>query len=357
MKKIPILLIICISSVLLNSCKKDEPEPIPIDSFSSRQLLLSDVATNVLSATYKDFSEKSIALRNNLEALIFLKSDENLNVCKTDWKAVKSAWSQTEAFIFGPVITDNVVIRLNSWPLNKNGVDSILALSNSLSEVYINGVNGNLKGLQAIEYLLFGANGNKVASALTERELLYLNALVNNLQTISGKLALDWKTDSSVGFFKPFVYAGDGSGVYSSQLTVFELLATAQIDLLDKIGGNIVTNSFNLTNQNLEAIPYSANSIKTFKDNIQGIKNVYIGSYLSDGKGLENFVTVHNSTLNGKIKQQLDEALAALVAITVPFGTAITTQTAQVQAAIAKTNTLKVTLKDEMLPLIKSKIN
>jgi hypothetical protein len=37
---------------------------------------------------------------------------------------------------------------------------------------------GNLKGLQAIEYILFGADGNKLASALTQRELLFLNALV-----------------------------------------------------------------------------------------------------------------------------------------------------------------------------------
>lgn len=350
-------MVISITSVVLNACKKDDPEPIPVDSFSSRQLLLSDIATNVISATYRDLSEKSISLGNNTDALIFSTSEENLNFCKADWKAVKFAWAQTEAFSFGPAATEFVSIRMNTFPLYKNGVDSILALSNSLGEVYINNINGNLKGIQAIEYLLFGADGNKVASAITPRELLYLNAVVNNLQTITAKLALDWKTDSSVGYFKPFVYAGDGSGIYSSQIAVFELLSNSMIGLADRIGGNLPNEQFNLTNQNLEVIPYSASSVKIFKENIQGIKNIYIGSFTSDGKGLEDFINIYNTALNTKIKQQLDEALAALAAITDPFGTAITTQSAQIQTAVTKVNALKSSLKDEMLPLIKSKIS
>jgi len=357
MKNFSTFLVICIASVVLNACKKDEPPPIPVDSFSSRQLLLSDVATNVISSTYRDLSDKSIALRNNIEALIFSATEENLNTCKTDWRALKSVWAQSEGFLFGPVVTENAAYRMNTWPLNRNGIDSIVATTVTLSEVYVNAINGNLKGLQAIEYLLFGANGNKSATELTERELLFLNALIINIQSITAKLALDWKTDSSVGFFKPFVYAGDGSGIFSSQIDVFELLSDSLIGLTNRIGGNQADWQFSLTNQNLEVIPYSASSIRIFKDNIQGIKNIYIGSYLTDGKGLEDFIIIHNTTLNTKIKQQLDEALAAFAAITDPFGIAITTQATQIQTAITKVNALKSSLKDEMLPLIKSKIN
>jgi putative iron-regulated protein len=357
MKNIRTFLVISITSVVLNACKKDEPAPIPVDSFSSRQLLLSDIATNVISATYRDLNDKSITLGSNIDELIFSATDENLNICKADWKVLKSVWAQTEGFAFGPVVTENAVSRMNAWPLNKNGIDSILATSVSLTISYVNSISGDLKGLQAIEYMLFGANGNKVASELTQRELSFLSALIINIQSISAKLALEWKTDSSVGYFKPFVYAGDGSGIYSSQITVFELLANSMIGLADRIGGNVAIEQFNLTNQNLEEIPYSANSIKIFKDNIQGIKNIYIGSYLTDGKGLEDFIVIHNTALNTKIKQQLDEALAALAAITDPFGIAITTQATQIQTAVSKVNLLKSSLKDEMLPLIKSKIS
>lgn len=357
MKNFRTFLIISITTVVLNACKKDEPEPIPVDSFSSRQLLLSDIATNVISATYRDLNDKSIALGSNIDELIFSTSDENLNICKSDFKSLKSVWAQTESFAFGPAITESAAVRMNSWPLDKNGIDSILATSVALSISYVNNINGRFKGLQAIEYVLFGANGNKVASEITPRELLFLNALIINIQSISAKLALEWKSDSSVGYFKPFVYAGDGSGVFSSQDTAYKLLANSMISLSDRIGGNVASEPFNLTNQNLEEIPYSASSIKIFKDNIQGIKNIYIGSYFSDGKGLEDFVIIHNTTLNTKIKQQLDETLTALSAITDPFGIAITTQATQIQTAVTKINALKSSLKDEMLPLIKSKIS
>ena len=71
MKNFRTFLIISITTVVLNACKKDEPEPIPVDSFSSRQLLLSDIATNVISATYRDLNDKSIALGSNIDELIF----------------------------------------------------------------------------------------------------------------------------------------------------------------------------------------------------------------------------------------------------------------------------------------------
>jgi putative iron-regulated protein len=357
MKNLSTFILAISAAFSFNSCKKEDPQPIPVDSFSSRQLILSDIATNVISATYKDVSEKGIALKSNIDALVFSASDENLNACRTDWKALKSAWSQTEAFAYGPVITDEISAKINTWPLNKTGVDSILASSVVFSDSYLDGLPGNLKGLQAIEYILFGADGNKLASALTQRELLFLNALVFKNQILINALATNWKTDSSVGYFKPFVYAGDGSGIYSSQIIVYELIADTLINVLNRIVGNETTVPFNLTNQTLEAIPYSTNTIKTFRDNIQGIKNIYIGSYLIDGKGLEEFVNIYNTTLNAKIKQQLDEALAALSAITDPFGVAITTQAPQIQTAITKINALKISLKDEMLPLFKSKIN
>ena len=82
MKKISFPLILSLLTVLSNSCKKDDPKPIPVDSFASRQLLLSDIATNVISATYRNSSDKSIALGTNIESLIFSTTDENLNVCK-----------------------------------------------------------------------------------------------------------------------------------------------------------------------------------------------------------------------------------------------------------------------------------
>lgn len=344
-------------SVLINACKKDNSGPVPVDTASSRQLILSDIATNVISATYKDFNEKSIAFKNDIEALVFSPDQINLNTCKEDWKALKSSWEQSKSFLFGPAYTDDVDNRLNTWPINYSSIDALIISTTDFTGTYVNTASGQIKGLQAIEYLLFGANGNKVASDLTNRELQYLNQLISNIKSIADKLATDWKTDSSVGYFKPFVYAGDGSSVYETQLSAYEKLVNSMVDIMNKIAGNDTTALFNLTNQNLEVTPCSATSLKHFKDNVQSVKNVYTGTYLTDAKGIEEFVSVNNTDLNGKIKQQLDESLASLSAITVPFGEAITTQAAQIQTAITKINVLRTTLKDELLPLIKTKIN
>jgi len=55
--------------------------------------------------------------------------------------------------------------------------------------------------------------------------------------------------------------------------------------------------------------------------------------------------------------QKIDAAITALGNITVPFGTAITTQTVQVQNAMTAINDLQSTLEDKLLPFVQQHSN
>jgi uncharacterized iron-regulated protein len=114
---------------------------------------------------------------------------------------------------------------------------------------------------------------------------------------------------------------------------------------------------FQAQDPSLEESPFAKSSIADFTNNIRGIENVYLGRYgNSDGIGLEDFVRQNNLQLDGQIKQQIAAAIAALNAITVPFGEAITAQPVQVQQAMDAINTLAATLNDGLLPLVQQHV-
>ncbi|MGL5889470.1 MAG: hypothetical protein ACRC3B_06275, partial [Bacteroidia bacterium] len=64
-----------------------------------------------------------------------------------------------------------------------------------------------------------------------------------------------------------------------------------------------------------------------------------------------------NLSLDGRVKQAIDNAQASLNAITIPFGQAIIQQPVQVQNAINAINDLKAVLENDLLPYVQLQTN
>jgi putative iron-regulated protein len=72
----------------------------------------------------------------------------------------------TEAWLFGPVEQNNIDPRIDTWPVDFNALDAILANNDELTDTYIDGLEDALKGFHPIEYVLWGKNGNKKAAQI-----------------------------------------------------------------------------------------------------------------------------------------------------------------------------------------------
>ena len=79
---------------------------------------------------------------------------------------------------------------------------------------------------------------------------------------------------------------------------------------------------------------------------------MYQGRFTGDGKGIEDLVRTYNLSLDNELKTKHAAAVAALQAITVPFGQAITSQQNQVVNAMAKINDLAATLTTKLKPFV-----
>jgi putative iron-regulated protein len=331
----------------LVSCSDDNENTSSVDATLNTSII-SDFSTNIAVAVYTDLQSKTATLYNQIVALETSgATDTELNAARETWKQARLAWEQSEAFLFGPVSTKNIDPRIDTWPVNFTDLDAELQSGNTFTEDYIDNLEDALKGFHPIEYLLFGAEGNKTAAALTARDIEYLKALALNLKTLTGQLTEEWDNADSQSYYYEFVEAGKGSSVYGSQRAAFEELVNSMAGICGEVANDKISEPFLQQNPDLEESPFAKSSLPDFTNNIKGVQNVYLGKYTSDGKGLEDLVKKYNLQLDSDIKLNLSKAIAAL-----DFGQAIITQPIQVQNAIDAIGELQAVLEDQLLPFV-----
>ena len=358
MKNLNLFLVALTALITISSCKKDPDPQIPTTPSSDmKSEVLVALSTNVVQATYNDLSAKTTQLYNAILELDSTTTDGNLTNCKQYWRESRAAWEQSEAFLFGPVESGSYDPHMDTWPVNYTDMDSLLSSSAVFTDPYINSLQDALRGFHPIEYLLFGTHGDKVASSFTTREKQYLIALATNLKNLTSQVEQSWNPSISGNYNAQFINAGHSGSVYATQRAAYEEIVNAMADICNEVASSKMEGPYAAGDPSLEESPFSFNSITDFTNNIRSAQNVYLGKYITDGKGLEDLVRENNLSLDGTIKTKFNNAIASLNAITVPFGQAISTQRVQVENAIAAINDLKSTLETDLLAYVQHNTN
>jgi predicted lipoprotein len=342
-------------AITINSCKKDDDDTtVPVSTANKE--IFTDFSINVAQATYNDLSAKTTRLYNNIQQFNTSGSDADLNTCKQQWKTARAAWEQSEGFLFGPVSTENIDPRIDTWPINYTDLDSVLNSSSIFTDGFIDSLEDALRGFHPVEYLLFGSNGTKLAADFTSRQKEYMAALAKNIKNLTAEVANDWNPSTSNNYHIQFVTAGESGSIYTTQRAAFEELVSAMAGICDEVANGKMEEPFASQDPSLEESPFSKNSIIDFTNNIKSVENIYLGKYSTNGKGVEDFVKQYNLSLDGTIKQRISNAIAALGNITDPFGAAIFSQPVQITNAQNAINELKDVLENDLMTLVQQKV-
>ena len=347
-------LMVMIPAVLIApACKKNKNS----DATDVAQLktdILKDVSVNVCTASYVDMLDKANALQTAVTALTTTTNDANLTAARTAWKAMRVTWERSEAWLFGPVEADNIDPRIDTWPVNFTDLDNILRNNDDLTEDYVDNLDDALKGFHPIEYLLWGADGNKTATSFTDnREKEYLLSLTQNLVKQTTSVKDTW----SNGYNTQLATAGNGSAEFATQQDAFIQLVDAMSGICGEVADSKLKEPFDSSDPTKEESPFAKNSIVDFTNNIKGIMDMYQGKFNDkDGKGIEDLVRLKNLSLDAEIKNKYNTAIAALGAITVPFGTAISTEQTKIQNAMDKIAEFEEVLDGKLKPFLQQQV-
>lgn len=302
----------------------------------------------VVLPTYQEMLDKMTAYQAAVSKFIASKSQNDLADACEAWRAVRIPWEQSEAFLFGVADLGQYDPSLDSWPLDKDGIDQIIASGDFSSVSGETETAQNLRGFHTAEKMLFsdGEARNLETAPFTENELKYLQIVSDRMLKDTRELYKGW-AEGLGNETIPTAYAEamkkhDGSA-YSGLSSVTQAIETmlngdnGMGGIANEVGSAKIkdpVDAWNGSNKDagdpnnpgVLAVEswYSWNSIDDYKNNIISIRNSYFGGRdLDAGSAAENSLhslcKVVNPTLDSLMVVQIDATIEAIDGIPYPF--------------------------------------
>ncbi len=352
MNTIKAYLLIIICTITLISCSDDETTAVVTTPINKSGVI--ENYANMVYKNYQDAQADAESLKTAINTFVATPTDANFIAAKTTWKTARESYGTTEAFRFanGPIdIDDNAPEGLlNSWPLDENYIDYVDGAANSgiindvvtypiITKSVLEGLNteggdANVSvGYHAIEFLLWGqdltapsvmqagqrpytdfVDGGTAANQGRRRDYLAACAdlLIDHLQLMID----EWKP---TGNYRTTFLAENPDTVLKNILGAIATLSKSEL------AGERMFVAYTNQNQEDEHSCFSDNTHRDIRLNLQGIANVYRGSYSTvSGISLEDIIISTNPTLGAQITAALVLAETSVEATATPFDYAIT---------------------------------
>jgi putative iron-regulated protein len=333
--------------------------------------VIENVSRNVILQTYADLSNRSADLLVAIKNLEAARNQKNLEKAQKSWIAARIPWEASESFLYGPVDSLGIDPMIDTWPLSRIDLDSVLNSGQKITTEYVRPLGVNLQGFHTLEYLLFGngINSNtKDITSFTQQQFDYLIATATLQAEYTHKLHYAWTTqadpdDSSLpGYVDVISKPGLNNPIYSSEQAVLFEYVNGILGILDEVANGKLSDPLggDISHANVELVesPYSWNSLADFEDNIRSVYNVYTGTYNDHkGPGLKDVILTIDPALAERVEQRILQAMQKIKnigganntpynkAILDPQGRTLTT------AAINDLNSLFQLVESEVLPL------
>ncbi len=326
------------------------------------QQVVRDFATQVVIPTNQLFAKRAGELSSVVNTFVKNPNDRTLKAAQDAWLATRSPWEQSECFTFGPAESLGYDAALDTWPVNGTDLNGILKSQDQPTPEYAEKLKDTEKGFHVIEYLLFGENNNRQAADFNQRELEYLQALSTNFSEVAGELVTSWTqgVEGQPAYQEIVATAGEsGNGTYPTVQAGVQEIVQGIIDSLDEIANEKIGQPFEEKNPQLFESRFSHNTLNDLKSNVKGAENVYLGQFPdadTSGKGLSAYVAQVKPDVDAKVKSQIQASLAALDQIPAPIEESFNDPKAAdaIQSAQKTINTLRATIEQEVMPLVKS---
>ena len=368
---------------------KDKGGSVTTDKEQALEKVAAPYVNNTVIATYSAMADEGLILLDKCKqilAKVESGDDYSATMVEADaaWRAMRKHWEQSEAFLYGPAGAHTIDPHIDSWPLDFTAMNALLHDDARMAAIeeeggaYVGDKLGYaLKGFHACEYLLFESvekegravgTGNPHAANLTHAEAVYLVGIVEDLVQQSILLEYCWAGEVSDkkmqvleeaevdvwedNYGQQMINAGKAGSTYVTYQEVAEEIIGGCVDIAGEVAdvkmGNPYISSTAEERDYIES-PYSCTSTIDFADNIRSIQHAYCGAKSGDAC-VSDYVKSQDKDLDAKVRKAIEEAIAAIEAITDFENTA--QNNPQVKAAIDKVSALEEVLDEEVLPLL-----
>ncbi len=305
----------------------------------------------IVHASYVDSLTSAEDLEAKINTFVTTPTEANLTAAKDAWLDSREPYLQTEVYRFydGPIDdSDGPEGALNAWPMDESYVDYTTDDANSgivnddtkdLAKANLATLNDEVveenvaTGYHAIEFLLWGqdldadgpgarpatdyATDDTSTAANPERRGTYLKNVTDLMTDDLESLVTEWAPGAD-NYRKSFLAEEPKEGL-RRVLTGMIILSGFET------GGERLQAALDSGDQEDEHSCFSDNTHRDMIQDIQGIQNVYLGTYTKldgtkvNGTGIKDVVAARDAELAGKIEAQIAESLQLANALNTPF--------------------------------------
>lgn len=330
------ILFLSMGMFLTTACSDDESDKEDGgDNKITAEMLDKVIVTYVdktVIPTYALMDEKVEALDNAVKTFISSGNQNDLDAACDAWRAARKPWEESEAFLYGPADYENLDPSLDSWPLQKDDIDQILATQDFSSLDDDTEDAQGVRGYHTLEYLLFNDGKPKVATTVTSNEKGYMQRVSARLLKDAQRLHKAWleglgTTEVPTAFGQEMK---DHNGRLSSAAHVVSTIIDDGIkNIADEVGSQKIANPYNYwkSGEKEQAVLeveswYSWNSLVDYEDNIISIENSYLGGRegsRDEATSMSALVKSVDESLDSRVKEQLTATRKAIRNIPAPF--------------------------------------
>lgn len=335
----------------------------------------------IVEATYADSVAQAKSLDTAITAFVAGPTAATHTAAKNAWLASREPYLQSEVFRFydGPIDAPETGPEglINAWPLDEAYIDyvegnadagvvnnpSVTITAAGLEALNEQGGEQNIAtGFHAIEFLLWGQDQSDTGpGARSHTDYLTTNGTAKNQQRRGQYLSI--ASGMLHGHLESMQAAWAPTATYRKE---FE--AAAESEQLRRIltgmiilsgfetGGERLQTALDSGDQEDEHSCFSDNTHRDMIQDIQGVLNVYRGTYTKvdgttiSGASLKDVVAAKDSELAKRLDDEIAASLAAAKALTPPFDREIATSNAagrmRVQALITALRKQEKTLEE-----------
>ena len=373
MKQTKLLVALCLTGAALVGCQTTNNGGGDVESPKETALKAAMAAyvDGTVVPTYSALADATTALYSQCELMMAhfdagTLTDADVRAAADEWEKARKYWELSEAFLFGPAANHNIDPHIDSWPLDKDGMDAMLGNATQMAQIeeqgadYVGDKLGyGLLGFHAVEYMLYASDNtdkNNVRlhapNNYPRAAMVYLVAVAEDLRNQTVALEASWAGIDNISAEKQTILEeaeidyndftkGYGSymkvatgGVYATYQEAAEELMQGCIDIADEVGNTKIGRPANATSdedRNYIESPYSLNSIEDFQDNIRSIRNAYCGSQAGYAS-VSAYIATIDPDLDNRCRAAIEEALQVIAVIPEPF--AVSAKSGEAQNAV-----------------------
>lgn len=319
------------------SCSEDDTPDVSGGTEISEEAMARVIATyvdRVVLPTYALMETNVKALNDAVVKFIESGTEADLQAACDAWRAARKPWEESEAFLFGPADYENLDPSLDSWPLQKDDIDQILA-TNDFSEIDGDSEEAQgVRGFHTLEYLLFDEGKAKNPANMSDNEKEYMRRVSARLLNDTETLHKAWKEglnseEVPIAFGEELKLHTSGR-TSSAQVVIGDFIIDGGIiNISDEVGEQKIGNPYEYWKSKdyetavLEVESwYSWNSLTDYEDNIISIENAYMGGRVGnrdDATSLSALVRSVDKDLDTRVKDQIAATRKSIRDIPAPF--------------------------------------